>query len=58
MIKPEQTVIRGGVAAVYFLNNQSKHLVALMSEIVTTMMILISTMFRSIGYFGEETIFP
>ena len=42
------TMVRGGVAAVYFLNIQSKRFVALMNEIVASMMILFSTMFRSL----------
>ena len=56
MIK--QKMIRGWVAAFSFLNIQSKHFVAFMDEIVVPMMILFTTTFRSIGYFGEETIFP
>ena len=41
------TMVRGGVAAVYFLSIQSKRFVALMSEIVASMMILFSTKLRS-----------
>ena len=39
-------MVRGGVAAVYFLSIQSKRFVALMNEIVASMMILFSTKFR------------
>ena len=42
------TMVGGGVAAVYFLSIQSKRFVALMNEIVASMMILFSTMFRSL----------
>ena len=39
---------RGGVAAVYFPSIQSKCFVAVMNEIVASMMILFSTKFRSL----------
>ena len=42
------TMVGGGVAAVCFLSIQSKRFVALMNEIVASMMILFSTMFRSL----------
>ena len=41
-------MVRGGVAAVYFLSFQSKHFVALMNEIVASTMTLLSTKFRSL----------
>ena len=42
------TMVGGGVAAVYFLSIQSKRFVALMNEIVASMIILFSTKFRSL----------
>ena len=42
------TIVGGGVAAVYFLSIQSKRFVALMNEIVASMIILFSTKFRSL----------
>ena len=42
------TMVGGGVAAVYFLSIQSKRFVALMNEIVASMIILFSTRFRSL----------
>ena len=42
------TMVGGGVAAVYFLSIQSKRFVAWMNEIVASMMILFSNMFRSL----------
>ena len=41
-------MVGGGVAAVYFLSIQSKRFVALMNEIVASMIILFSTKFRSL----------
>ena len=42
------TIVGGGVAAVYFLSIQSKRFVALMNDIVASMIILFSTKFRSL----------
>ena len=39
-------MVGGGVAAVYFLSIQSKRFVALMNEIVASIMILFSTKFK------------
>ena len=41
-------MVRGEIAAVYFLSTQSKRFVALMNEIIASMMILFSTNFRSL----------
>ena len=41
-------MVGGGVAAVYFLSIQSRRFVALMNELVASMMILFSTKFRSL----------
>ena len=41
-------MVGGVVAAIYFLSIQSKRFVALMNEIVASMMILFSTKFRSL----------
>ena len=42
------TMVKGGIAAVYFLSIQSKRFVPLMNEIVASMMILLTTDFRSL----------
>ena len=41
-------MVRGGVAAIYFPSIQSKRFVAVMNEVVASMMILFSTKFRSL----------